>query len=401
MAITLAKRSLAIICLGIIIVCWGLFFPIMAQAAPFTCDAGFYQVQNNQLRILNPSDGTYSPIGSQFLSGNLNAIGYNKLDNYIYGIINQPTEAHLFRVDNTGTYTDLGLVTGLPAPDVFGYNSGDMDDSGNLYVKQLDQTVYKINVTTNVATALPLSQSMFSSEFVYLNGYLFAVGVGLSSGSFFKIDIANGNVTSAPITLPANGFGSGWATDANTLYFYDNSTGIIYKVTNFNTAPVAIPSLATTPSSSNDGASCFTAPSPIPNLVATNKTATTLVNQTLNVDATNGVMAGNTGVNITLSSYTQPSHGSVTINPDGSYTYIPASGYIGTDSFTYTIVDNLSNTATATVTITVNPTPVVPPATSTDTLAPTGSNVEVPVIISLLCFALAIFIVHRAWRPKY
>ncbi len=382
---------------GIFLICAIFVLPNKTNAAPFTCDSGFYQIQNNRLRILNPTDGTYMPIGAQYAS-NINAIGYNKLDNYIYGIINLPTEAHLFRVDDAGVYTDLGLVTGLPAPDVFGYNSGDMDASGNLYVKDLDQTVYKINVTTNVATALPLSQSMFSSEFVYLNGFLYAVGVGSSSGSFYKIDITNGNVTSLPITLPANGFGSGWAADADTLYFFDNTTGIIYKVTDFNTAPIAIPALATTPSSSNDGASCFTAPSPIPDLVATDKTASTQQNMPLITNAANGVMSGNTGDDISLSSYTQPSHGSIVINPDGSYVYTPNNGYTGTDSFTYTITDSLGNFATASVTITVSPVPVTPAAT--DSLAPTGNSLQIPFAISLICIVSSLLLAYLVWHVQ-
>ncbi|MEZ4633074.1 MAG: Ig-like domain-containing protein [Deinococcales bacterium] len=47
--------------------------------------------------------------------------------------------------------------------------------------------------------------------------------------------------------------------------------------------------------------------------------------------------------------------GSVQMNPDGSYTYTPAQGFVGTDSFTYTICDddNPPSCDTATVTITV------------------------------------------------
>jgi|GEM_PF-641991 len=51
-----------------------------------------------------------------------------------------------------------------------------------------------------------------------------------------------------------------------------------------------------------------------------------------------------------------PSHGTVTMNPDGSYTYTPANGYSGTDSFTYTVCEAAPYQAlcsTATVAITV------------------------------------------------
>ena len=47
---------------------------------------------------------------------------------------------------------------------------------------------------------------------------------------------------------------------------------------------------------------------------------------------------------------TGPSHGTLSLNSDGSFTYTPTSGYVGTDSFTYTANDGLATSAPATVT---------------------------------------------------
>ncbi|MEO7098263.1 MAG: DUF642 domain-containing protein [Luteolibacter sp.] len=49
-----------------------------------------------------------------------------------------------------------------------------------------------------------------------------------------------------------------------------------------------------------------------------------------------------------------PAHGSVTLNPNGSFTYTPTSGYNGADSFTYHDNDGTSNSNIATVSITVS-----------------------------------------------
>ena len=48
-----------------------------------------------------------------------------------------------------------------------------------------------------------------------------------------------------------------------------------------------------------------------------------------------------------------PTHGSLTLNGNGSFTYTPATSFIGTDSFTYQAIDATSTSNTATVTLTV------------------------------------------------
>ncbi|WP_157632545.1 Ig-like domain-containing protein, partial [Cochleicola gelatinilyticus] len=58
---------------------------------------------------------------------------------------------------------------------------------------------------------------------------------------------------------------------------------------------------------------------------------------------------------ITITGNTQPSNGTVVLNPDGSYTYTPNTGFEGEDSFEYTICDNgtpaLCDTTTVTITV--------------------------------------------------
>jgi VCBS repeat-containing protein len=59
---------------------------------------------------------------------------------------------------------------------------------------------------------------------------------------------------------------------------------------------------------------------------------------------------------VQLVGYTQPANGSVTVYADGSFSYAPNSGFMGTDSFTYTVSDGASlSTATATITLTNQP----------------------------------------------
>ncbi|MHA7599224.1 Ig-like domain-containing protein [Alicycliphilus sp. T452] len=58
---------------------------------------------------------------------------------------------------------------------------------------------------------------------------------------------------------------------------------------------------------------------------------------------------------LTYTAGSPPSHGSVVVNPDGTYTYTPNPDYHGDDSFTVIVDDGHGGTTTSTVTITVTP----------------------------------------------
>lgn len=61
----------------------------------------------------------------------------------------------------------------------------------------------------------------------------------------------------------------------------------------------------------------------------------------------------NDGHKLASTQITQPGNGSVAMGSDGSFTYVPASGFSGTDSFTYKATDGQAISSTAVVTITV------------------------------------------------
>jgi len=86
------------------------------------------------------------------------------------------------------------------------------------------------------------------------------------------------------------------------------------------------------------------------------------------------------GDTIYLDSVTDPVHGTVLDNGDGSVTYTPDADFHGTDTFTYSIEDGNGGTHSATVTVTVQPVNDAPIAQ--DDAAETSE--EAPVEISVL-----------------
>jgi VCBS repeat-containing protein len=90
--------------------------------------------------------------------------------------------------------------------------------------------------------------------------------------------------------------------------------------------------------------------------VAVNNSYSTPVNTQLTVAAPQGILANDSDGDsepITATAITQPTHGTLTLNSDGSFTYMPNLGFGGTDHFTYKASDGKLDSNTATVTIEV------------------------------------------------
>ncbi|HIF9429190.1 TPA: retention module-containing protein [Photobacterium damselae] len=81
------------------------------------------------------------------------------------------------------------------------------------------------------------------------------------------------------------------------------------------------------------------------------------------------------GDNLTFKPGSDPTNGSVTVNPDGSWEYVPNTDFNGEDSFTVLVDD--SNGGTDTITVTVNVTPVNDAPVGEDVTAETQEETAV------------------------
>ena len=102
----------------------------------------------------------------------------------------------------------------------------------------------------------------------------------------------------------------------------------------------------------------------------------------LAVDAASGVMANDIDPNgdiLSIQVITEPSHGALSMEPDGSFIYTPASNWFGVDSFEYEVSDGVL-TASATASITVYA--VNDPAVAVDDYVVTDE--DTPVLIDYI-----------------
>ncbi len=101
--------------------------------------------------------------------------------------------------------------------------------------------------------------------------------------------------------------------------------------------------------------------------VANPDACTVVAGNTLSIAAP-GVLANDTnsdGRALSAALDTNVSHGALTLNANGSFSYTPSTGYSGIDSFTYTAYDAYASSAPATVTIIVYSVPVANAASYT------------------------------------
>lgn len=134
-------------------------------------------------------------------------------------------------------------------------------------------------------------------------------------------------------------------------------------------------------------------------ITARNDTGKTSAGQVLQVPAAKGLLANDEGAGLTVTGNTQPGHGTVTVQPDGSYVYTPNKGFTGEDTFTYTVTDVYGQTHTATVDITVD-------EPSEETLANTGTghglwSTGIALTLLVVALALARTAKRRVVRYRY
>ncbi len=126
-----------------------------------------------------------------------------------------------------------------------------------------------------------------------------------------------------------------------------------------------------------------------PPLTANNDSYSTFRNQSLAVSIPSGPLANDsnsTGVNClsdlthcVISLVTGPINGTLPVlNTNGGFTYVPATNFVGTDTFTYAISNGVSKSTPATVTITVNQSDIAPVAVNDIYSAIQGVALTVP-----------------------
>ena len=203
----------------------------------------------------------------------VNAIGYNGLDNYIYGY--DQTTNSIVRVDDAGTIITLKPnPTGLPANT---YNTGTFDPNGFLYIFVNDGTrFYTIDLRPNSATfmklvnptngyleqtsnyGVALNPAVNVSDWVYNPNDQNLYGV-TNTGILARIVPTTGATSNLTTIGATNGPFGAQAIDAHgNIYAINNRDGNVYKYTISGNTATGTYFSNTVITSNNDGTICPT-----------------------------------------------------------------------------------------------------------------------------------------------
>jgi VCBS repeat-containing protein len=317
----------------------------------FQCDATVYHSRGNKMYSVDTGTlpFTYNRVGPANGVGiKTNAVGFNYVDGFIYGMSVVKNERnHLVRVDASGNFIDLGVVTGLPNQ---GYPRGDVNVNGDYYVTD-GKNIYVIDVNTvSVTNSAKLSANKgIDIAFNPVDGKVYSA----NHKQVRITDIANNTATSLTITgMPsdAGSFGSHWFDSAGNLFVSANHSEDVYRISNPGTAPVAeYVGRGTYNGSPFDAAACVAAPTLI-HSISPNIIADTGATVTHTYELANGLPNNlATGFEDTLTDGRTFVAGTATIT--GSDTTVSLNAYAGTNVLS---ISNISVPLQGKVTITID-----------------------------------------------
>ena len=268
MRIKLLRSKKELLTSLILIVC----FFAHSQEDPFNCDYNAYLFQYNDIYALDLASGNSYLVKENVTPGNVNAVGYNPADGYIWGSLSTPSKSIVKIGKNFST--EVVYIPELPTSNRY---VGDVREDGVYYLKPGGSTYYLVDLNPNSNTYKQFITSKTLSSNLNIHDWAFNAVDGMlytvekATNILYRIDPETGVVTALGVVPILNGvnytFGAVYFDVEGRFYVSANQTGTVYviqDVQNLELGSLIQSNLfAFGPSSSlNDGARCPTAPVP-------------------------------------------------------------------------------------------------------------------------------------------
>ena len=243
-----------------------------AQSEPFNCDYNAYLFQRNDVYALDLASGSSYLVAQDIASGNINGVGYNPADGYIWGAVSTPERSIVRIGKNFGVETFL--IEELPSS---GRYIGDVSSEGIYFVKGGGKDYYMIDLNPESDTYTKfISKETLTKEIIIhdwafnaIDGFLYTVEK--QTNHLYRINPTTSEVIDlgeVPILKGLNyTYGAVYFDASGRFYVSANQTGTVYVIKDVQSLEAGSEMesnlFAFGPSSSlNDGARCPTAPVP-------------------------------------------------------------------------------------------------------------------------------------------
>ncbi len=240
---------------------------------PLSCSAQMIQFAGRPTKWYNINlvTGESTLRGPLTPEDDVNGIGYNPLDNYLYGC--DITTGNLVRIGSSGGLMQLSWPTGLPAG---GYNVGAFDNDGFLYLsinktsrfytvdlrpgsatfmKLVDPAAGYVEQTADYGTRLSTPVNLSDWAWDPTDGNLYGVQ---NNGVLTRISPTTGAVTLLDTAgpTPNDSFGAVGIDGTGTLYAILNRDGTVYQYDYQDGTASGKAFSKSSPANFNDGAMC-------------------------------------------------------------------------------------------------------------------------------------------------
>lgn len=231
---------------------------------PLTCDRYGYLIQAATFYRVDLTTGVTSQVAAGLGDNSgINAIGYNVLDNFIYGY--QSSTGSIIRIAADGTSSTVAGADSPPS----GTMVGDVDSNGNYWASVSGKAWAQIDLapgsptygkTIKSGTAAPFGLSIADWVYLPIEGeYLYAVGLNSTSNGVsmirFSIDTkAWEKVANYPTLKSVSTLGAQYGMNNGTIWGSDNASGDIWQFPVDGSAPFIVSKGPI--SGQNDGARC-------------------------------------------------------------------------------------------------------------------------------------------------
>ncbi len=363
--------------------------PVVSQPA-FACAPGLSYVIGNRTvngelvsdgYVLDMVTGAATLGKSPLISGTtnlfVNAIGYNIVDNFIWGYRSGTDQ--LVRIGSDWS-VEFFPITGLPSTSL-SIATGDVSPNGILYLYPSGtSSLYKVDLNPASADylkaiALPTTAStgiINDWAFSPIDGNIYAFGTDRIMYRFNPTTgerTTLGAVTGAGIEGQTGSFGTAFFDADGNMFVGNNGSGEIFRIAVPHSGNLTATLFSTANVTPGDGARCANAVIAQPPVADDDTvksygdpiTINILTNDTPGssplVPTTVRLIDPQTGNPVT--SVTIPGEGIYTVDTEtGQITFDPDDSFAGESTVTYQVEDENGLVATATITVTVDPLPV-------------------------------------------